>query len=113
MDQYETKCISLTPDFSQVAGAILTAFVLADSLHNMKTIAMTIDEPTLKRIDRLRASNSVPWKSRSEVIRQAVQQFVSRLERAAEEDREREIFRRHGARLNRQAAALMKEQAKP
>jgi metal-responsive CopG/Arc/MetJ family transcriptional regulator len=79
----------------------------------MKTIAMTIDEPTLKRIDRLMSSNSVPWKSRSEVIRHAVQQFVARLERATEEEREREIFRRHGARLNRQAAALIKEQAKP
>lgn len=79
----------------------------------MKTIAMTIDEPTLKRIDRLAASDAVPWKSRSEVIRHAVQQFVNHLERVAEEDREREIFRRHGARLNRQAAALIKEQAKP
>ena len=80
---------------------------------NMKTIAMTIDEPTLKRIDRLMLSDAVPWKSRSEVIRHAVQQFIARLERADEEEREHEIFRRHGARLNRQAAALIKEQAKP
>jgi metal-responsive CopG/Arc/MetJ family transcriptional regulator len=79
----------------------------------MKTIAMTIDEPTLERIDRLMSSDSVPWKSRSEVIRHAVQQFVARLEGATEKEREREIFRRHGARLNRQAAALIKEQAKP
>jgi Arc/MetJ-type ribon-helix-helix transcriptional regulator len=82
-------------------------------MADMKTIAMTIDEPTLKRIDRLAASDAVPWKSRSEVIRFAVQEFVARLERLDEEDREREIFRRHGARLNRQAAALIKEQAKP
>lgn len=79
----------------------------------MKTIAMTIDEPTLKRIDRLMDKDEVPWKSRSEVIRHAVQQFVAHLERADEEEREREIIRRHGARLNRQAAALIKEQAKP
>jgi len=78
----------------------------------MKTIAMTIDEPTLKRVDRLMASNVVPWKSRSEIIRHAVQQLVENLERAQEEKREREIFRRHGARLNRQAAALIKEQAR-
>jgi len=78
----------------------------------MKTIAITIDEPTLKRVDRLMASNVVPWKSRSEVIRHAVQQLVENLERAQEEKREREIFRRHGARLNRQAAALIKEQAR-
>lgn len=78
----------------------------------MKTIAMTIDEPTLKRIDRLMASQAVPWKSRSEVIRYAVQQLLTDLECAKEEQREREIFRRHGARLNRQAAALIKEQAR-
>jgi len=78
----------------------------------MKTIAMTIDEPTLKRVDRLMASSVVPWKSRSEVIRHAVQQLVENLEREQEEKREREIFRRHGARLNRQAAALIKEQAR-
>ena len=82
-------------------------------MRNMKTIAMTIDEPTLQRIDRLMANNSLPWKSRSEVIRHAVQQFVARLERAAEEEREREIFHRQRGRLNRQAAALIKEQAKP
>jgi len=79
----------------------------------MKTIAMTIDEPTLKRIDSLMASELVPWKSRSEVIRHAVQKLIKELERANEEEREREIFRQHGARLNRQAAALIKEQAKP
>jgi Arc/MetJ-type ribon-helix-helix transcriptional regulator len=79
----------------------------------MKTIAVTIDEPTLHRIDRLMAKDNGVWKSRSEVVRQAVQQFVARLERVAEEDREREIFRRHRSRLNRQAAALIKEQAKP
>ncbi len=79
---------------------------------NMKTIAMTIDEPTLKRIDLLTQSNAVPWKSRSEVIRHAVQEFVASLERAEEEEREREIFRRNGAKLNRQAAALVKEQSK-
>ena len=82
-------------------------------MPNMKTIAMTIDEPTLKRIDHLMASELVPWKSRSEVIRHAVQKLIKDLERANEEEREREIFHRHGARLNQQAAALIKEQAKP
>jgi metal-responsive CopG/Arc/MetJ family transcriptional regulator len=78
----------------------------------MKTIAVSIDEPTLHRIDRLMAQDDAEWKSRSEVVRQAVQQFVARLERVAEEDREREVFRQHRARLNRQAQALIKEQAK-
>lgn len=79
----------------------------------MKTIAITIDEPTLEHIDRLMASNSVSGKSRSEIIRQAVQQFLASLERAAEQERERGIFHRQRERLNRQAAALIKEQAKP
>jgi metal-responsive CopG/Arc/MetJ family transcriptional regulator len=78
----------------------------------MKTIAVSIDEPTLHRIDKLMAQDEASWKSRSEVVRQAVQQFVARLERVAEEDRERQIFQRNRARLNRQARALIKEQAK-
>ena len=79
----------------------------------MKTIAVTIDEPTLRRIDRVVASANARWKSRSEVVRQAVQQFIARQERAAEEERERDIFRKHRARLNRQAEVLINEQAKP
>jgi metal-responsive CopG/Arc/MetJ family transcriptional regulator len=78
----------------------------------MKTIAVTIDEPTLQCIDHLVAMESVPWKSRSEVIRQAIQQFVAHLKREVEQEREREIFRRHRPRLNRQATALIREQAK-
>ena len=79
----------------------------------MKTIAISIDEDTLQRVDSIIENDSVSWKSRSEVIRLAVQQFVEALERRAEEERESEIFRRHASRLNRQAAALVKEQAKP
>ena len=79
----------------------------------MKTIAITIDEHTLKRIDRLKADANAPFRSRSEVIRQAAQEFVSRLERLTEEDREREIFRRNRKRLDRQSLELIKEQAKP
>ena len=77
----------------------------------MKTIAMTIDEASLERIDQLTAKDST-WKSRSQVIRQAVHRFVAELERADEEAREREVFRRNATRLDRQAAALIEEQAK-
>ena len=79
---------------------------------HMKTIAITIDEPTLKRIDRLKTEAKGLFKSRSEVIRQAALEFVSRLESLAEEDRERKIFRRNRKRLNRQSLELIKEQAK-
>ena len=78
----------------------------------MKTIAITIDEPTLKKVDHLATDVQYPFKNRSDVIRRAVEQFVKRLEREAEEERETEIFRRHKSRLNRQAVALIKEQAR-
>ena len=78
----------------------------------MKTIAITIDEPTLKVVDRLTADAHYSFKNRSDVIRKAVDQFVKRLEREAEEEREAGIFRRHRVRLNKQAAALVKEQAR-
>lgn len=79
----------------------------------MKTIAVTIDEGMLQRIDRIMKEESALWKSRSEIVRQALREFISDLERVAEEEREREIFHRHRSRINRQAAALVKEQAKP
>ena len=79
----------------------------------MKTIAISIDDDTLHRVDSIIESNSVSWKSRSEVIRQAVRQFVEALERRAEEERESKIFRRHASSLSRQATALVREQAKP
>jgi hypothetical protein len=45
-------------------------------------------------------------------VRQAVKDYLARLERLEEEEREREILRRHRARLKRQSAALVHEQAK-
>ena len=77
----------------------------------MKTIAITIDEPTLKKVDRLATDAQFPFKNRSDVIRKAVQHFVKRVELEAEEQRETEIFRRRKSPLNRQAVALIKEQA--
>jgi metal-responsive CopG/Arc/MetJ family transcriptional regulator len=78
----------------------------------MKTIAITIDERTLQQVDRLIANSSCHWRSRSQIIRKAVQEFVGQMERAEREAREREIVRKHRARLARQAEALIKEQAK-
>ena len=90
----------------------LTTFVLPHNLLDMKTIAITIDEPTLKKVDRLTADTSFSFKNRSDVIRRAIVQFIKRLEREVEEEREAEIFRKHKSRLNRQAVALIKEQAR-
>jgi metal-responsive CopG/Arc/MetJ family transcriptional regulator len=76
----------------------------------MKTIAITIDDLTLTRVDRLIGDGG--RRNRSRVIRQAVQEYVSRLERASEDEREAAIVRRHRVRLAREAGALVRRQAK-
>ncbi len=78
----------------------------------MKTIAITIDEHLLRQIDRLVAENLTAARNRSQIIRQAIKDFVTRQECLTEEEHEREIFHRHRQRLARQAAALVQEQAK-
>jgi metal-responsive CopG/Arc/MetJ family transcriptional regulator len=82
-----------------------------DILSNMKTIAISIDEDILERVDRLAKGREAG--NRSRVIREAVHEYVSRLERATADEREAAIVRRHRGRLARQASALVREQAKP
>ena len=65
----------------------------------------------LKAIDRLAQGEGSS--NRSRVIREALREYLLRVERLEEEVRETEIFRRHRGQLARQAAALLKEQAKP
>jgi metal-responsive CopG/Arc/MetJ family transcriptional regulator len=72
----------------------------------MKTIAISIDEDTLARVDRMAGGN------RSRLLREAVREHVTRLERQAEEEREGAIVRRHRDRIARQAVALVRAQAK-
>lgn len=80
----------------------------------MKTIAITIDEETLEGVDRVAGRKRTGESTnRSKVIRTAVREYLARLERLVEEDREREILKRHSGRLARQAAALVRAQAKP
>ena len=75
----------------------------------MKTIAITIDEPTLTKVDN---EAEKAGKNRSEFIREAVQAYVAFSEAEAEEEREREIFHRHRKKLKKQTAVLIREQAK-
>ena len=77
----------------------------------MKTIAITIEEDMLARIDRLAASEETTA-NRSRIIREAVREYLNRSERLAEEKREKEIFRKNRTKLARQAEALVKDQAK-
>ena len=79
----------------------------------MKTIAITIEEDDLKRIDKLASSGAGQQINRSQFIREAVRDYLARIEKAAEEEREREIFSRNRHRLHQQALALIREQAKP
>ncbi|HEX9639488.1 MAG TPA: ribbon-helix-helix protein, CopG family [Acidobacteriota bacterium] len=78
----------------------------------MKTIAITIEESALEQIDRVGRRDRRKRVNRSEVIRRAVHEYVSRLEREAEEERERAIVHRHRERLRRQATELVRQQAK-
>ena len=79
----------------------------------MKTIAITIGDDTLRRIDTLISRKRSGAANRSLIIRQAVEEYLTSLERLADEERETEIFRKHRSRLAREADALVRDQAKP
>jgi predicted transcriptional regulator len=82
-------------------------------LSIVKTIAITIDDDTLERVDRLAGTSDRRGGGRSRLIRQAVREHVDRLERLAEDVREAAIVRRHRTHLDRQVRALVKQQAEP
>jgi metal-responsive CopG/Arc/MetJ family transcriptional regulator len=78
----------------------------------MKNIAISIDEPTLKRLDALAAASARP-RSRSALVRIAVQEFAERELRRQTESQESAIIRKHRRRLAQQARALVGAQARP
>lgn len=82
-----------------------------DTLSHMKTIAVTIDETTLKLLDEL-TDGSPRLRSRSALVRQALREFAERERRRAVEAKEGEVFRKHRKRLARQARILISEQAR-
>jgi metal-responsive CopG/Arc/MetJ family transcriptional regulator len=82
----------------------------------MKTIAISIDQPSLAAVDRLaraaaRRGAGKRGANRSEVIREAVREFLARHRRHEREDRDRRILSAHRDEIERQAAALLAEQA--
>lgn len=77
----------------------------------MKTIAVTIDDAILERLDRVARSGGNA--NRSLLVREALTAYLAQLERAAEEQREARVVRRHRDRLARQARAAIREQARP
>jgi metal-responsive CopG/Arc/MetJ family transcriptional regulator len=55
----------------------------------MKTIAIAIEEDVVKRIDRITGRDRPYGNNRSHFIREAVRQFLERIERETEEQGER------------------------
>ena len=78
----------------------------------MKTIAVTVDDLTLRLLDELAASES-PRRTRSALIRDALREFAERECRRVVEEREREIFRRNRKQLTRQARVLVRGPGRP
>ena len=78
----------------------------------MKTIAITIDETTLRLLDEL-AVFSPQRKSRSALVRTAIRGFAEQQRRRKTEADEDRILRANRKRLAREAKALIAEQALP
>lgn len=77
----------------------------------MKTIAITIDEMTLKLLDELAAAEP-RRRSRSALVRAALREFAERRRSQMTEEHERPIFKKNRAQLARAARALIDEQAR-
>jgi metal-responsive CopG/Arc/MetJ family transcriptional regulator len=72
-----------------------------------------MEEDDLRRIDEAAGKRPGAPVNRSQFIREAVRDYLLRIETASEQEREKEIFRINRRRLEQQARALIKEQAKP
>ena len=84
----------------------------------MRTIAITIDEESLAAVDRLVRSAGSGGRtgsgtSRSAVVRQALHEFLARRARQQREQKDRQVLAEHRSEIGRQAAALVKQQARP
>ena len=79
----------------------------------MKTIAITIDEATLDRVDGVLARYPDAGHNRSALVREALHDYLRQLDARAADEAERHIWRRHRSQLEREAAALIEEQAVP
>jgi metal-responsive CopG/Arc/MetJ family transcriptional regulator len=77
----------------------------------MKTIAISIDEPTLGALDRLAQKERFRGK-RSELVREALVEFLARRQILEQETIERAAISKHRSLLARQAKAMVAEQAK-
>jgi len=77
----------------------------------MKTIAVTVDDATLKLLDEL-TGGEPRRRTRSALVRSALREFAERERRRKIDEREREIFRTNRKQLAREARLLIEEQAR-
>lgn len=87
----------------------MTDIVVSIGIPNMKTIAITIDEPTLKALDDMAAEGS----SRSHLVRLAVRAWLEQVRQLRDDARESEILERNADLLKRQASAVISDQHEP
>jgi metal-responsive CopG/Arc/MetJ family transcriptional regulator len=86
--------------------------ILTPSLYDyMKTIAVTIDETTLRLLDELAAASLRP-RSRSVLVRIAVREFAEWEQRRKKEIQEHKVLHKHKKLLAPQARPLIAEQAR-
>ncbi len=81
----------------------------------METVAVTLDEKTLKALDSVAAASrrkNGGRTNRSLVVRTAVQEYVERQIRIEAEEKERAILAKHRTRLAKEATALIRAQAR-
>ena len=78
----------------------------------MRAIVINIEKDLLRRIDRAANKTAGAPMNRSQFIREAVREYLVRMDTSTEELRETDIFRRNRTRLHREAVALIDEQAK-
>ena len=79
----------------------------------MKTIAVTIDEPTLAKVDGVLERYPDAEHNRAALVREALHDYLRRLDARAAEEEERVIWRRHRSKLEGELEALVQEQAVP
>jgi len=84
---------------------------IVGTVSNMKTIAVTIDDATLKLLDELTNASS-RLRGRSALVRTALREYAERERRRQIEAKDGAVFRKHRKRLARQARALISEQAR-
>jgi len=84
----------------------------------MKTITISIDEVSLAALDRLaqsavRRPGEKKGANRSELVRQALQEFLAHRRKQEREERDRRVLSAHRDEIERQGASLVAEQAEP